>query len=226
MNDWVRFSERDAHCLLTMDDGKANALGFDLLAGLRSGLDRAQASGKPLVIAGRPGRFSAGFDLTVMARRDRQTEQLLREGAELATRLFAFPTPVVAAVTGHAIAMGALLCLSVDYRVGSEGDYKLGLNEVAIGMTLPWFGVALARGRLANQWLTRAVDLAQVFPPQTAVSVGYLDEVSPADAAIERACALADTLAGLDMAAHAATKLRTRAATRAALDTAMQDDFL
>ncbi|MEE4277823.1 MAG: enoyl-CoA hydratase-related protein, partial [Halieaceae bacterium] len=94
-----------------MDDGKANALSFDMLDALDKGLDAAAAAGKVVVIAGRPGKFSAGFDLAVMGAGGEAMTRLLRQGAELSKRLLTFDTPVILAVSGHALAMGALLCL-------------------------------------------------------------------------------------------------------------------
>ncbi|MDP5072010.1 MAG: crotonase/enoyl-CoA hydratase family protein, partial [Congregibacter sp.] len=157
MTDLVTVREEDAYVLLSMDDGKANALSFAMFEALNAGLDAAEATGKVVIIAGRPGKFSAGFDLSVMAGGGEPMLDLLRQGAELSVRLLSFSAPVILAVSGHALAMGALLCLSADYRVGMKGVYKLGLNEVAIGMTLPWFGIELARARLEETQLNHAV---------------------------------------------------------------------
>lgn len=225
MSPAVQFSETDSHCLLRMDDGKANALSFDLLAALQAALDRAEASGRVVVLTGREGRFCAGFDLAVMARADSGTLELLRQGVDLARRLLAFPAPVILAASGHALAMGGLLLLSADYRVGADGAFKVGLNEVAIGMTLPWFGVELARARLATNHLERAVGLAQVYDPAGAVAAGFLDEVVAPAQLLDRAAALAAQFAQLDMAAHRNSKARTRAPLTAALAAAFERDF-
>ncbi|MEE4203374.1 MAG: enoyl-CoA hydratase-related protein, partial [Halieaceae bacterium] len=109
MTTLVEITDFDDFTSIVMDDGKANALSFDMLSALNAALDQAEAAGKCIVLAGRPGRFSAGFDLTVMAKQDADTLRLLRSGADLALRLFDAPVPVVGAVSGHAIAMGALL---------------------------------------------------------------------------------------------------------------------
>jgi len=225
MSPAVQFSETDSHCLLRMDDGKANALSFDLLAALQAALDRAEASGRVVVLTGREGRFCAGFDLAVMARADSGTLELLRQGVDLARRLLAFPAPVILAASGHALAMGGLLLLSADYRVGADGAFKVGLNEVAIGMTLPWFGVELARARLATNHLERAVGLAQVYDPAGAVAAGFLDEVVAPAQLLDRAAALAAQFAQLDMVAHRNSKARTRAPLTTALAAAFERDF-
>jgi len=225
MSDLVSVQELPTHTLLRLDDGKANALSFAVFEELNAGLDRAAAAGKPVVIAGRPGKFSAGFDLTVMGAGGDSMFRLLRQGADLAIRLRSFDTPVVLAVSGHALAMGALLCLSADYRIGIAGPYKLGLNEVAIGMTLPWFGIELAMSRLEETQLSQAVGLAKIYEPEGAVDAGYLDEVVSGDDLDARVEEVVSGLAALDMNAHRATKARMREAMLERLQTALHRDF-
>ena len=210
MTDLVTVSEHDTHIQLTMDDGKANAMSFAMFEALNAGLDQAQSAGKVALIAGRPGKFSAGFDLSVMGQGGEATMKLLREGADLSLRLMRFDTPVVLAVSGHALAMGALTCLSADYRIGIEGDFKVGLNEAAIGMTLPWFGIELARARLAREHFDQAVGLARIYDPASAVQAGFLDEVVAPEELEARATALAQGVASLDMKSHRNVKLRIR----------------
>jgi enoyl-CoA hydratase len=225
MTELVAVLENDNHVLLTLDDGKANALSFAMFDAFNAGLDAASATGKPVVIAGRPGKFSAGFDLSIMAGDRADMLRLLRRGADLAVRLLSFETPVVLAVTGHALAMGALLCLSADYRVGIRGAYKIGLNEVAIGMTLPWFGVELARARIEETQLNSAVSLAHIYDPDGAASVGYLDEaVEEADLPV-RISSLVESFAGLNMTAHRETKARVREPLLQRLEEALAKDF-
>ena len=225
MSDLVTLTESESQVWLTMDDGKANALSFEMFDAINAGLDHAAETGKVLVLAGRPGKFSAGFDLKVMSGGGEPMVRLLRQGAELSIRLLSFNTPVVLAVSGHALAMGALLCLSADYRVGTRGSYKLGLNEVAIGMTLPWFGIELARSRLAPRLLSEAVGLARIYDPEAAVAVGYLDEAVVEDQLIDRTTELAQSFAALDMSAHRNSKARFREELFARLETALQRDF-
>jgi enoyl-CoA hydratase len=225
MTDLVHFSEEPRYCLIQMDDGKANALGFDMLAQLDVALDRAEQAEKVVIIAGRAGKFSAGFDLSVMGQGGDAMIDLLGQGAGISRRLLQFPTPVVLAVSGHALAMGALLLLSADYRVGARGSFKLGLNEVAIGMTLPYFGIELATARLAPTHLNAAVGLAQVYDPDAAVTAGYLDEAVDEEELLPRAVALAEQLSGLDMRAHLYTKNRIREGLNIALDGAFDREF-
>lgn len=213
------------HTLITMDDGKANALGFDMLAQLDAALDSAEQAGKVVVIAGRHGKFSAGFDLSVMGQGGDDMLDLLRKGANLSRRLLGFPTPVVLAVSGHALAMGALLLLSADYRVGVHGTYKIGLNEVAIGMTLPYFGIELARDRLAKKHLGPAVALARVYDAEGALEAGYLDEAVSEEDLLPRAKYMAEQFARLNMDAHRQTKARTREGLSAALTAAIEKEL-
>lgn len=225
MTELASFSEEPNYCLIRMDDGKANALSFDMLAQINGALDQAERTGKVVILAGRPGKFSAGFDLAVMGAGGDAMVDLLQQGANVSRRLLKFPTPVVLAVSGHALAMGALLLLSADYRIGTQGNYKIGLNEVAIGMTLPYFGVELAKDRLLKTHLSAAVGLAQVYDPDTAVTAGYLDEAVAEDELLPRAISLAEQLSALDMQAHLNTKNRVREGLNTALDGAFDREF-
>ena len=221
----VEVRHQDKYTLIQMDDGKANALGFDMLEQLSAALDQAEEAGKVVIICGRPGKFSAGFDLSVMSQGGDDMLKLLRAGADTSQRLLNFPTPVIMAVTGHALAMGALLLLSADYRIGVHGTYKIGLNEVAIGMTLPYFGIELARARLSSAYLARAVSLAQVYDAGGAVAAGYLDDAVSEEDLLSGAIALAEKLSTLDMEAHKQTKARTREGLNTALNEAIAKEL-
>jgi enoyl-CoA hydratase/carnithine racemase len=219
------FTEEQKYCLIQMDDGKANAIGFDMLEQLGEALDKAEKAGKVVIIAGRPGKFSAGFDLSVMGQGGDGMLKLLLGGANLSQRLLKFPTPVVLAVSGHALAMGGLLLLSADYRIGTAGNFKLGLNEVAIGMTLPYFGVELARARLDPAHFEIAASCAHLYDAEGAVEAGFLDEAVDVDELMSRSIAVAQQLSGLDMVAHKGTKDRVREPLNAALDNAITREF-
>ena len=225
MTEVVKFVEEEKYCLITLDDGKANALSFDLLYQLRAALDQAEAAGKPVIITGRPGKFSAGFDLNVMGQGGDEMMKLVNGGSELARRLLQFPTPVVLAVTGHALAMGGIMLMCADYRIGTAGEFKLGLNEVAIGMAVPRFGVEIARARLDPAHFELSVNCAYLYDADGAVEAGYLDEAVDAGQLMARAIAIATQLSGLDMIAHKETKARVRAPLMAALDVAAKKDF-
>jgi enoyl-CoA hydratase len=221
----VTFSEEEKYSLIQLDDGKANALGFAMLEQIDEALNQAEAAGKVLVIAGRPGKFSAGFDLAVMGEGGDALVSILRAGATLAQRLLGFPTPVVLAVSGHALAMGGLLLLTADYRIGTAGNFKIGLNEVAIGMTMPWFGVELGRARLVPAHFERAVSCASLYDADGAVEAGFLDEAVDVDQLMSRAVVVAEQLSDLDLAAHKATKDRVREPLNRALEQAIAQEL-
>jgi enoyl-CoA hydratase len=210
--DAVRYRLDDTVGVIGVDDGKVNAVSRSLIDQLNTALDRAEEdAAHAVVVAGRTGCFSAGFDLTEIRQGVEAAMELRLAGGKLAVRLFSFPAPVVLAVTGHALALGAVLCCSADERIGADGDFKLGLNEVAIGLPLPEFAVELAYQRLSHHHVTRAVTLAEIYSPAGAVDAGFLDRVVPAsqvvDEALARAKALAETL---DPTAYRATKQNLR----------------
>ncbi len=164
--------------VIHFDDGKANVFTHAALEELQSLLTRAEADeAKAVVIVGRPGKFSAGFDLSVMTAGPDQARDLLRAGADLALRIYTFPMPVLLAVTGHALAMGAIVLMAADVRIGADGPSKIGLPEVEIGMPLPKFAVEFARDRLSKHHFVSAVQHARVTTPADAVDVGFLDRV-------------------------------------------------
>ena len=195
---------------VTMDDGKANALSPLMLSELHDSVDRARDAGVALVLAGRPGRFSAGFHLPTLTGGGAAAADLLLAGFELAEKLLSHPRPVVVACTGHALAMGSFLLVSGDVRIGAAGDFRIGANEVAIGLTMPRTAIELCRQRLATPYLSRAMVNAEIFDPEGAAAAGYLDRVVPADEVADEASRVATDLAGLDGPALAATKARLR----------------
>ena len=149
---------------------------------------------------------------------------MLDAGFRLAERLLRFPRPVVAACTGHAVAMGTFLLLSCDYRIGADGPFRLTANEVAIGLTLPRSPIEILRARLTPSAFQRAVVLAEVFSPEEGLAAGWLDAVVPAEELPAHAREVTERLAALDARAHAATKLRARADLLTRLRTAIEED--
>jgi enoyl-CoA hydratase len=224
MGTLVSYQYADSIATITMDDGKVNVLSISMLEELNAALDHAVADQAVVVLRGRAGVFSAGFDLKVLNAGGPDALNMLRGGFELAERLLRFPTPVLNVCTGHTIAMGGFLLLSGDYRLGVDGPFRITANEVAIGLTLPQAAIELCRQRLTPAGFNRAVNLAEVFSPETAVAVGYLDRIVPADALEAETATKAAELAALDMRAHSSTKLRARAETLAALHAAIEAD--
>ena len=213
MADKVRYELRDNVAVITMDDGKVNALSHEVMDALHASLDRAAREARAIVLTGREKRLSGGFDLSVMTSSPEAARNLVTAGAELVLRLYTFPRPVVVACTGHALAAGAILLLVADARIGAEGEFKIGLNEVAIQLTLPIFALELARDRLSKRHFTAAVTQARIFDPITAKDAGYLDAVVKPEALLETAVGQARRLAALPDPAFRDTKQRERAAT-------------
>lgn len=194
--------------LITLDDGKANALSRSMIADVRSALTAAEADPNCIaaVIAGREGRFSGGFDLSVMQAGDgAEVTAMVADGGELVRHMYGSSIPVVAACTGHALAAGALMLLAADIRVGADGPYKVGLNEVAIGMVLPGWALTIARERLSKRHLQRSIANARLTDPAAAVDAGFLDRVVPLDQVVQTAIDEAMALADLDTKAYAGT---------------------
>jgi enoyl-CoA hydratase len=215
----------DAIATITIDDGKVNALSVAVLAELNAALDQAERDDAVVILAGRDGVFSAGFDLPVLRGRGPDALAMLRAGFELAARLLAFPRPVVIACTGHAVAMGVFLLLCGDYRVGATGPYKITANEVAIGLTMPRAAVEICRQRLTPAHFNRAVVLAETFSPADAVAAGFLDRTAGASSVPEVARGVAAQLATLDRSAHETTKRRARAQALSAIRSAIDADM-
>src|SRR3954471_6548882 len=221
----VTYERSAAVATITMDDGKVNALSTGMLAELNVAFDQAAAEDAIVVLTGRTGVFSAGFDLTVLVGGDEAAAPMLRAGFELAHRLLSYPRPVVVACSGHAIAMGAFLLLAADYRIGVENPaHKYTANEVAIGLTMPRAAIAICHNALSPPSFRRATDLAEVFPPRAALAAGFVDELVSSDILLTRAHDYALHLATLDAEAHTRTKLRTRELVLAQLHDAIEVD--
>jgi len=215
---------KDSVATITMDDGKVNVMSVAMLSALNTALDKAVADRAVVVMTGRPGVFSAGFDLTTLTAGGPDAQKMFRMGFELGYRLLSFPTPVVVACTGHAIAMGVFLVLAADYRLGADGPFRIGANEVAIGLTMPHFGVEMCRQRLTPAHFNRAVIFSEMFSPTDAVPAGFLDRVVPAAELQNEAQKFATATTKLNMSIHAASKLRLRDQTLKAVRAAIQAD--
>ena len=226
MGSLIGYQLADAVATVTMDDGKVNVLSSRLICEVTQALDRAlDDAAAVVVLAGRPGVFSAGFDLPVLRAGGPAAASMLRAGFDLAERVLSYPLPVVIACTGHAVAMGAFLLLSGDYRIGAAGPYKITANEVAIGVTMPRAAVEICRQRLTPAHFSRATILAELYEPHSAIEAGFLDRVcEPADIC-DAVRGIARDLTNLDLDAHKATKMRARQSALAALHDAIAADY-
>jgi enoyl-CoA hydratase len=214
----------DGVATLTINNGKVNAISHQVIDELNQALDAAEQAKAVVVITGQAGMLSAGYDLNVMRESMSAAMQLVEKGSTLARRMLAFPFPVIVACSGHAVAKGAFLLLSADYRIGVAGNFKIGLNEVAIGMTMHHAGVELARGRMAPVFFNRSVILAEMFAPQEAMTAGFLDKVVGEQEFVATVQATAQAMTKLNMQAHHQTKLKARAELLQTLDDCITKD--
>lgn len=197
--------------LISIDDGKRNALSPAVLESIYRALKDAEAANAAVVLTGRAGIFSAGFDIKVMkSGGPKQALNMLRLGYSLTARLMAYPRPVVVACNGHCFAMGVFMMLSADYVVGSQGDFQISANEVAIGLTMPRVAASCLRHRLNPAAYQRAVTLSEVFDPQSAMAAGFFDRLAEPEDLLEEATEQCRKFLDLDQRAHAETKRRIR----------------
>lgn len=224
MTDLVNYQLNEGVATITITNGKANALSHEVFEGLNQALDRAEEDKAVVILTGQPGILSGGYDLKEMQKGPKEASALVNVGSTFTRRLAAFPLPVIGACSGHAIAKGAFVLLSVDYRIGIQGSFKLGLNEVAIGMTMHHAGIEIARHRLAPSHFYRSVVNAEIYNPEGAVEAGFLDEVVAPEQLMERANEVARQFQKLNMTAHKQTKRKAKAEYLALLDKCIEQD--
>jgi enoyl-CoA hydratase len=213
MTNFASYSRSGSVSTIVMDDGKANVMSLGMLNSLHAAFDQAERNKTVVILKARGKHFSGGFDLNVFTHGNAEDQySMVKAGAELALRILSFPTPVVAACHGNAFPMGAFLIMSCDHRIAAEGSYRIGMNEVAIGLTVPRFAIEIARQRLTPAYFSRVVMTAEMLAPLEAVTAGFFDRVVPASELEHAAGETARALSTLNMAAHAATKMRARGA--------------
>jgi enoyl-CoA hydratase len=225
VSEIVTYRCADGVATITMDDGKVNVLGPAMLGEIDKAFDQAEADDAgAVVLAGKHKVFSGGFDLKVFGSGDPQAALgMLRAGFELSHRLLSFRRPVVAAITGHAIAMGAFLACSVDHRIAAPG-YRFHANEVINGMVIPWPGLEVLKLRLTRSAYQQAVGLSRVYLTDTALAGGWVDELAMPDLVLERAVEAAKEFAAtLNAQAHYASKMRARKETLDAMRRGIDD---
>ena len=224
MNQLVTCQIENQVATIRMQNGKVNAISHQVIDELNQAFSQAEQAQAVVVLTGQVGMFSGGYDLKVMRDSTSAAMALVEKGSTLARRMLSFPYPVLAACNGHAVAKGAFLLLAADYRIGVDGAFKIGLNEVAIGMTMHYGGVELARGRLAPIFFNRSVILAEMVSPQEAVTAGFLDKVVSEAELAPTVQAIAQAMTKLNMKAHHQTKLKARAELLHVLDKCIEKD--
>jgi enoyl-CoA hydratase len=227
MTDRVTYSIDDGVATIAMDDGKVNVMSTAMLRDLDAALGRAEKDQAIVVLRStRKDIFSAGFDLKVFAANDAKGSlEMVRAGAELALRLLSYPLPTIGVMEGHAFPMGTFLLLACDVRIAAKGKFRMGLNEVAIGITPPSFAIELARSRVHPAWLSRTVTLGEMFEPDDAVIAGLLDRVVPEDEVETTVQATLAAVRGIHAPSHALAKQRLRQGTTAAMREAIEREL-
>jgi len=224
MNSLVSYQLEDGIATLVLANGKVNAISMEVITAFNQALDRAEQDQAVVLITSYAGLLSAGYDLKVMTSGLDNAVPLVTAGSMLSRRLLAHPYPVIVACPGHAIAKGAFLLLSADYRIGVNGPFSIGLNEVQIGMTMPQTGIEIARNRLSPAAFQRSVVNGEMFNPEGALAAGFLDMLVAPEALAISALAVAQSLKKISIKAHKNTKLKARKELLTALDAAIELD--
>jgi enoyl-CoA hydratase len=163
------------------------------------------------VITGRGSIFSAGADLpTIVAGGAEYVRRFLPPMISLFEQLAIFPKPLVAAVNGHAIAGGAILMLACDQRILANGDARIGLTEILVGVEFPAWALEIARFATPPQHFPTLIGTGRTWPPDEAFARGLVDELVEPDRLLDRAVQIASELATISPATYTATKIAVR----------------
>jgi len=190
------FKKEEDISIITLDDGKANVFSSEMSQQVNDCLDQVETEKGCLIITGKEGMFSAGLDLKTIQSGDMEKILDMSSSAfKLLARIFSFPRPVIAACSGHGIALGTFLICCCDYRIGIKGDFMLGANEMRTNMVIPTPILELIKFRVNNSHKYRAVLGAEMYTLEKAKEAGLMDDVvNPEDlmqAAMEKAKDLA-----------------------------------
>jgi enoyl-CoA hydratase len=224
MSDLVAYQLEDGVATLTLSNGKVNAISLEVIAAFNAALDQAEKDRAVVIITSGPGILSGGYDLKIMTSSPEAAMDLVAAGSTLARRMLSHPFPIVVACSGHAVAKGAFLLLSADYRIGVGGPFSIGLNEVQIGMTMHNAGIELARDRLSKSAFGRSVINGEMYDPRGAMQAGFLDRVVAPEELTDAARTVALQLKKINMKAHKQTKLKVRKTFLEKLDKAIELD--
>ena len=193
--------------IITLNDGKANVFSPEMSSTVSNLLDQVPGDKGSLVITGRPGIFSAGFDLKIISSGDADAvAAMVKAGFTLLARIFNFPRPVIAACSGHGVALGAFLLCCADYRLGAKGQFIVQANETRNNMSIPTPILEISKSRISKTHWYRAILNAEAYPVEKAIEPGYLDEVTEPDNLMIRAMEVANDLATLGHPHYKLTK--------------------
>jgi len=207
MTDLATLKKEGDVSVITLDDGKVNVFSPAMIEQLNALLDEVPEDKGCLLIQGKEGMFSAGFDLKVMQGGDTDAMSKMASGGfRLLARVFSFPRPVVASCSGHAIALGAFMLCCADYRVGVKGEFIVQANETRNNMSIPTPILEISRSRIAKAHWYRAILNAEAYNIEDSISAGYLDEVVDKEDLSSRAMEVATDLATLGHPHYKLTK--------------------
>jgi len=193
--------------IITLNDGKANVFSPEMSSTVSNLLDQVPGNKGSLVITGRPGIFSAGFDLKIISSGDADAvAAMVKAGFTLLARIYNFPRPVIAACSGHGVALGAFLLCCADYRLGAKGQFIVQANETRNNMSIPTPILEISKSRISKTHWYRAILNAEAYPVEKAIEPGYLDEVTEPDNLMIRAMEVANDLATLGHPHYKLTK--------------------
>jgi len=208
----------------------ANALSPQLIATLRDAVDEAQYGAQAIVISGAAGMFSGGLDVPELLELDRPAmHEVVRDFFAMMRVLAASPVPIAAAITGHSPAGGAVIALFCDYRVMAAGPFKIGLNEVQVGLSVPTPILAALVRAVGGHAAAKLAVPGRMISAEEALAVGLVDELAPLGEVVPRAVAWCQELVALPPQARAKTReycRRDLLAAFADLEAAAFDRFL
>jgi enoyl-CoA hydratase len=200
-------TSKDDISIITLDDGKANVFSPKMIQDVNECLDKVPTESGAIIITGREGMFSAGFDLKIISAGDIQaTMDMTLSGFKLLSRIFSFPRPILAACSGHGIALGTFLLCCCDYRVGVKGDFMIGANEMRTNMVIPIPILELISYRVSASHKYRAILGAEMYSIESGVEAGLIDEVVDPENLMETAMLKAKDLATMGHPSYTLTK--------------------
>ncbi len=212
--------------VLRIDRPPANAVDLDLANEFATVLESIGTDDSigALIVTGAGSCFSAGLDLKVLPTYDRaQQQSMVINLNRLFGGLYGLPLPTIAAVNGHAIAGGVILTLACDYRIGAEGDYKVGLAEMRVGVPFPVAAMAIVQSELSRPVARAMVLTARNSNPSEAVKLGFLDELQSLDWLLPRALDVAEEMAALPRSNYRLIKRQLRASALSRIDDAISN---
>lgn len=192
---------------IQLDDGRKNVINHDVLDELEACWAEAKSNSSAVVISGRPGSFCAGYDIKVMTEGGAKAAgELGQRGGRFALELFSSELPIIGVSQGHSFTIGAVWLACCDIRIGESGPYKYGMTEVALGVGFSDWPLAPLRTRLKQDHLIPAILHSELYSPEGALEVGFIDQLVAEGEAMDIAQEKAAQLAKLPRKAYAATK--------------------